>query len=69
MHKAQKVYFEKYQSYAKSMDSLTTSGMIVEHKTISPKLENHSTGYNFSVISPFSNKTLILKEDGKFISK
>jgi hypothetical protein len=32
-------------------------------------LENHITGYNIVIISPFTKKTLILKEDGKFISK
>ncbi|WP_372794867.1 carbohydrate-binding family 9-like protein [Lutibacter sp.] len=69
LHRAQKVYFEKHQSYAKSIDSLTTVSIIVDHKTLKPLIENHSTGYNLTIISPFSNKTLIVKEDGKFISK
>ncbi len=69
LHRAQKVYFEKHHSYAKSIDSLTTSSIIVDHKTLKPVIENHSTGYNLTIISPFSHKTLIVKEDGKFISK
>ncbi len=69
LHRAQKVYFEKHQSYAKSIDSLTISSIIVDHKTLKPLIEIHSTGYNLTIISPFSNKTLIVKEDGKFISK
>ncbi len=69
LHRAQKVYFEKHKSYAKSIDSLTTLSIIVDHKVLYPVLENHSTGYNLIAISPFSNKTLVVKEDGKFISK
>ena len=58
-----------FNEYATTIKSLTTKAIIVEHKTLKPILENHSTGYNLSVKSPFSNKTLILTEDGKFISK
>lgn len=69
LHRAQKKYFSRYNSYATTIDSLTTKTIIVEHKTLKPTLENHSTGYNISVESPFSNKIMIVKEDGKFISK
>lgn len=69
LHRAQKSYYEKYKSYASTIDSLTTTAIIVENKTLKPVIENHSTGYNLSIKSPFSNKTLLVKEDGKFISK
>jgi len=69
LHRAQKVYYEKHNAYASIIDSLTTSVIIVENTTLKPVIERHSTGYNLSVLSPFSNKTLIIKEDGKFITK
>ena len=69
LHSAQKEYFNTHKAFATSIDSLTTSAIIVAHKTLKPTLENHSTGYNITVKSPFSNKILIVKEDGKFISK
>jgi len=69
LYRAQKTYFEKYNTYATTLDSLTGSSIIIENKKLNPILESHKTGYNLSVLSPFSNKILILKEDGKFISK
>jgi len=67
--RAQKAYHSKHKQYATSIDSLISKQIIVDHKTLNPIIENHSTGWNITVISPFSNKTLIIKEDGKFISK
>jgi len=69
LHRAQKTYYSTHKSYATTIDSLTNKAIIVAHKTLKPILENHSTGYNITVKSPFSQKTLIVKEDGKFISK
>lgn len=69
LHRAQKIYYSSHKIFATSIDSLTISAIIVDHKTLKPTLENHSTGYNITVKSPFSNKTLIVTEDGKFISK
>ncbi|PCI36044.1 MAG: carbohydrate-binding family 9-like protein [Flavobacteriaceae bacterium] len=67
--RAQKSYHAKHNQYATSIDSLISKQIIVDHKTLSPSIENHSTGWNITVKSPFSHKTLIIKEDGKFISK
>ena len=69
IHKAQKSHYKKHSVYTTKIDSLIKSAMIVEGKIIKPTFEIHSTGYNLIVNSPFSNKTLILTEDGKFISK
>jgi len=67
--RAQKAYHSKHKKYATSIDSLVSKQVIVDHKTLFPTIENHSTGWNITVKSPFSHKTLIIKEDGKFISK
>ncbi len=69
LHRAQKAYYEVHNSYAATLDDLITSSIIVENQTLRPMLENHITGYNIIIISPFTKKTLVLKEDGKFISK
>lgn len=69
LHRAQKSYYKEHNTYALSIDNLKTSAIVVEHKTLKPILENHSTGYNITLISPFSNKTIIIKEDGKIIVK
>src|SRR5690606_16882883 len=37
-------------------------------KTIKPSLERHRFGYNIWVKSPFTGKTLVIKEDGEFRS-
>ncbi|PCH75758.1 MAG: carbohydrate-binding family 9-like protein [Flavobacteriaceae bacterium] len=67
--RAQKAYYTTHNNYATHIDSLDSNPIIVEHKTIYPSLETHSTGWNITVKSPFTNNTLIIKEDGKFISK
>ena len=69
LHRSQKAYFLKNESYSTSIENLTSSAIMVDDKILNPVLENHSTGYNLSIISPFSNKTLVVKEDGKFTFK
>ena len=69
LHRAQKEFFKNNNKYSTTIDSLTSKAIIVSHKTLIPTFEIHSTGYNLTVKSPFSNKTLIVTEDGKFISK
>ena len=68
LYKAQRTYREKYNTWASTIDSLTAKAIIVNHKTLKPTIENHKTGYNISVKSPFTNKTLIIKENGEIIS-
>jgi len=69
LHRAQKKYYKQHKKWASSIDSLTSSPILVGQKTLHPTLENHSIGYNITIKSPFSNKNLMIKEDGKFISK
>lgn len=68
MYRVQNAYFKEHGSYLTSVDSLKTDVIKVEGKILEPILENHQTGWNLSVKSPFTNKTLIVREDGKFIS-
>ena len=68
LYKAQKTYYGKHNTWATSIDSLSSKAIIVNHKTLKPTIENHSTGYNISIISPFTNNTFIIKENGEIIS-
>lgn len=67
LHRAQKAYFKKHNSFASSLDSITSSTTIIENKNISFVLENYNFGYSIRVKSPFSNKLLRITEDGKFM--
>ena len=55
-------------SYYNGFEIDFIKAIIVNHKTLQPIIENHATGYNISVKSPFTNTTLIIKENGKIIS-
>ena len=59
---------EKKNTKRKKM-SVSYLKTTVEGKEIKVKLESHSTGWNLITKSPFSNKTFIITEDGKFIQK
>ncbi|MNG15290.1 hypothetical protein D3C84_991100 [compost metagenome] len=69
LYRAQKEYHNKNKSWAKSITDLTKKPITVDGKVLKPVLENHASGFNIAVKSPFSNKTLIIEEDGKIISK
>lgn len=69
LYRAQKEYFQKNKAWAKSLANLTKETISVDNKILKPVLENHSTGYNISIKSPFSNQTLIIRQDGKIITK
>ncbi|WP_299666589.1 carbohydrate-binding family 9-like protein [uncultured Polaribacter sp.] len=66
LYRSQKLYFKNHQKWAIHLDSLGATNFKIDDKFIIPKLENHSFGWNISVKSPFSNKELIIKEDGEF---
>ena len=68
LYRAQKAYYKKHSKWATVIKDLNERALVVDNKTLEPLLENHSTGFNISIKSPFSNKTLIIKEDGKIIS-
>ena len=69
LYRIQTAHFKKNQTYFTSIEELTTSEIKIDEKLITPTLEMHSTGWNISVKSPFTNKVLTVTEDGKFISK
>ena len=68
MYRIQNAQFKATQSYYTEILSVNPSELIIDGKLIEPDLENHSTGWNISVKSPFTNHILTIREDGKFIS-
>ena len=68
LYRAQKEYVEAHKKWSTSITKLSSSPIVVDGKTIIPKLENHSFGWTISVKSPFTNKLMVIKEDGKFFA-
>jgi len=69
LYRKQKTYQKRHKSWAKSLATISKGSIIVDGKTLKPVLENCLSGYTISIISPFSNKTLVIKEDGQFSEK
>jgi hypothetical protein len=69
LYRAQKEYNQKHKVWAKSIADLTKEPIVVDSKILKPVVENHASGYNITVKSPFSNQTFIIRQDGKIISK
>lgn len=69
LFRAQKKHYETNKQWATSVEQLSSSPIVVEGKTIQPKIEIHSFGWTISAKSPFTDKMLIIKEDGEFLSQ
>lgn len=69
LFRAQKKHYETNKQWATSVEQLSSSPIVVEGKTIQPKIETHSFGWTISAKSPFTDKMLIIKEDGEFLSQ
>ena len=68
IYRKQKSHFKKYNSWL-SVDKSIPESIIVNGESLTPELKFHDAGWNLIVKSPFTQKTLILKEDGEFINK
>lgn len=69
LYKVQKDYYSRHKKWSESIENLTSKVIKVDGQVLKPKIDNHLTGFNISIISPYSEKTLIIKEDGEIISK
>ncbi|MBJ2172828.1 carbohydrate-binding family 9-like protein [Aureibaculum sp. A20] len=69
LYRNQKAYYHKNNKFSTSLSEVGFSSFTSKSKMIKLILENHSTGYNISTKSPFTGKTIIIKEDGKIIIK
>ncbi|MBD0831900.1 carbohydrate-binding family 9-like protein [Aestuariibaculum sp. TT11] len=64
LYRAQRAYKNEHKVWASNFNDLNNSEIVIDGETLKPSLENHSTGYNISIKSPFSGKTIIITEDG-----
>ena len=69
LYRKQKVYFKKNQKWITTIEKLIPSNFIVDNKEVIPTLESHSLGWNIIIKSPFTQKKLIIREDGKLTIK
>mgnify|MGYP000047120968 FL=1 len=69
LYRKQKAYYLKHKVWITSLPKLQKDDIRIDDKTITFVLENHKTGYNISAISPFTQKELIITEDGKMTVK
>ena len=66
MYRAQKAHFSKTNQWLTTIKSIQPTPIVLYGVTLNPFIENYSSGWTISIQSPFSNKLLSLKEDGKF---
>ena len=69
LYRKQKEYQRKNGAWIESSQKLITNPIVIEGKEIEVMLEAHSQGWNLIVDSPFTDKQLILSEDGVFKTK
>ncbi|MEN8126162.1 MAG: carbohydrate-binding family 9-like protein, partial [Bacteroidota bacterium] len=67
MYRNQKKYYLKNNKWLTSIDSIGEREIIIDSKVIKPVLENHSQGWNITVVSPFTGKQIVIREDGELI--
>jgi hypothetical protein len=67
LYRKQKAYFDEKKVWATSLKGLQQKTFKIDGKVLKPNLENHLTGWNISVKSPFTGNTYVIKEDGKFL--
>ena len=60
--------YDVFLNFVDHKDESLIQSKKVLGKLIEPRLEKHTTGFNIWVKSPFTNKILVIKEDGKFSS-
>lgn len=68
LYRKQRAYFGTHGTWAKNMQNLMDGPITILGKVVHPKFEQHLTGWNISVKSPFSEKIFAVTEDGDFIS-
>ncbi len=65
IYKAQRQYYKKNNQWAESIKELGIKEIKVDQEVLEPKFEVYNYGWNVTVISPFTNKTLLIKENGQ----
>lgn len=67
LYKAQKSFHRENQRWAASIEELHSAPLRIGENNIAPVIEIHKCGWNILIKSPFTGKTFLIKEDGKFV--
>lgn len=67
LYKAKKSFRRENKKWATSINELRKEPLFLDGKEITPDIEIHKSGWNISVKSPFTGRTFLIKEDGKFV--
>ncbi|MBE7640661.1 carbohydrate-binding family 9-like protein [Salegentibacter sp. BLCTC] len=68
LYRKHKNYFSKNKKWASSISEIENKPIKLNGETLQPKLETHLAGWNIAVISPFTGKQYIIREDGKILT-
>lgn len=66
IYRKQKAFKSKEGSFARNLQEIDSDEFEIKGETIKPSIEFYTTGWNVIVESPFSGKTLIINQAGKF---
>lgn len=66
LYRKQKAFQRENKSWATDMKELVEKPVKIDEVTLQPRLENHLTGWNISVKSPFTAALYNITQDGKF---
>lgn len=67
LYKAQKSFQRKNNKWATSIKQLHKEELQLDNHKIAPVIEIHKSGWNILITSPFTGKTFLIREDGKFV--
>ena len=66
MYRTQKAYFSKTNQWLTTLKNIQSAPIVLYGQHLKPFIESYSSGWTISILSPFSNKLLTIREDGKF---
>ena len=66
MYRTQKAYFSKTNQWLTTLKNIQSAPIVLYGQRLKPFIESYSSGWTISILSPFSNNLLTIREDGKF---
>ena len=69
LYRKQKEFYKKNKRWGTTFEEISSNHLEIEGNRLIRNLENHQTGFNITVVSPFTNRLFIIREDGKIVEK
>ncbi|WP_242670141.1 carbohydrate-binding family 9-like protein [Gramella sp. KN1008] len=67
LYRKQKTFYAEHKKWATKIEDISAKRTLIEGEEVEPQIENHLSGWNISVKSPFTGDTYLIKEDGDLI--